>query len=229
MYTFVEEPSGPKYHFECQIKSHLLHLMGAPSAPAFTFKLLGVYIQVILPTQHKSCWKTINCVQACINILLNVSDDIHQHFTWENSKLLPVFSFLLAQQLIIKCGHLLHALFGRLPSIRSLMIIFETYPASASSCVDTLVFWWTCIFKLASYNRKPFTSSFIFLIPSLYIRRLSQNKISLMFFTQRLHFSWKIQYILIVSDKCLRLIILGTFKRNFKLTKNRTESGYKES
>lgn len=33
MHTFLEEASGPKYHFECQIKNHLLHLMGVLRLP----------------------------------------------------------------------------------------------------------------------------------------------------------------------------------------------------
>lgn len=44
MHTFVEGPSELRYHVKCPIKNHLLHLMGVLSAPAFTFKRLGVYV-----------------------------------------------------------------------------------------------------------------------------------------------------------------------------------------
>lgn len=84
MHIFVEGLSGLGYRVECQIKNHLLHLMGVLCLPLPSPSNVSVFMSdSCLHRRNKSCLKAINCVQASINILLNGSNDIHQHFTEE--------------------------------------------------------------------------------------------------------------------------------------------------
>lgn len=85
MHTFVEGLSGLNFCIECQIKNHLLHLMGVLCLPLPSPSNVWVFMSdSCLYRTHKSCLKAINFVQASINILLNGSIDIHQHFRGEN-------------------------------------------------------------------------------------------------------------------------------------------------